>query len=395
MDAPINPQAPAAPMSRTDKILCRIDKSMKVLEIGPSFSPLVPKADGWNSYAIDHDDDEGLRAKYINANVDLTRIEKVDFLWRGELLTDIMPHQHHGTFDACIASHVIEHLTNPIETLRSLQSVIKPDGVVSLAVPDKRYCFDYFKPLSMTGDLLYADACARRRHTRATAYTHLAYNVTHDGAIGWGQHPVNKFAFAHSLKDAKAIFDRVTEADDSPYEDFHGWYYTPSSFRLIILELNALGVLDWMEDTFFPSSGCEFYITLTRGKMHFASEEAMEAKRLELLLAMMQDLGEQCAYLAAGSAPAAAVPALDAASVRAASLQQLSQTAEAIAAQQSAVLQQLEKQGRQLRKIRKAVRVLNALSWPVRKAGQTGSDLYRRRDDVRRSLVERLRKLWP
>ena len=108
MDASLPPVNVAA-MSRTDKLLCRLDRSMKILEIGPSYNPVAPKAEGWNCFSIDHDTQENLRAKYTGHPVDIRRIEPVDFIWRDGPLDAVIPEEHMGTFDACIASHVIEH----------------------------------------------------------------------------------------------------------------------------------------------------------------------------------------------------------------------------------------------------------------------------------------------
>jgi len=49
-------------------------------------------------------------------------------------------------FDYCLASHVIEHIPNPIAFFQSIAHLLKPGGVLSLAVPDKRYTFDFFQP---------------------------------------------------------------------------------------------------------------------------------------------------------------------------------------------------------------------------------------------------------
>ena len=56
------------------------------LEIGPSHSPLAPKAAGFNVEILDHAPAQDLRVKYRNAGVDIDHIEEVDFVWRGESL---------------------------------------------------------------------------------------------------------------------------------------------------------------------------------------------------------------------------------------------------------------------------------------------------------------------
>lgn len=294
-------------MDRTDKLMCRIDRSMKILELGPGFSPVTPKSGGWNSWSVDHADQDSLREKYRNEpSVDTTKIEPVDFIWRGGDLDGAIPKEHHNTFDACIASHVIEHLPNPLGFFRSTERLLKPTGVISLAIPDKRFCFDYFKNVSLAGEFLEADFLNRRSHSKKTAFNNVAYDITSDGRSGWGQHGVQNLAFVYSLVDARHIFEDTNESKWSTYVDHHAWYYTPSSFRLVVLELNALDLLDWNIDVEFPSEGVEFWVTLKRGKIAFASNSELQAKRLDLMTGIFGDLGVQIAFLTAGRAAAGA-----------------------------------------------------------------------------------------
>ena len=79
----------------------------------------------------------------------------------------------HGTFDAFVASHVIEHTPDLIAFLDSAAALLKPEGVVVLAVPDKRYCFDYFQPLTTTGQIIESHSELRSRHNRRLAFDHL------------------------------------------------------------------------------------------------------------------------------------------------------------------------------------------------------------------------------
>lgn len=41
-----------------------------------------------------------------------------------------------GSFDAITANHVLEHLRDPLATLRQLVAMLRPDGVIYLSVPD-------------------------------------------------------------------------------------------------------------------------------------------------------------------------------------------------------------------------------------------------------------------
>ena len=285
-------------MSRLDKLLVRIDKSMKVLEIGPSFSPIVPKAEGWNAWTVDHTDQEGLREKYrTDPAVDANRIGPVDFVWDSGDLDVAVPVEHHGTFDACIASHVIEHMPNPVGFYRSLETLIRPTGVVALVVPDKRFCFDYFRPLSMTSDFISAHSLNRRRHSKKTAFDHTAYTVSSDNSPAWGQHPVGDLRFYSTLTAAYHLLATTDEAEAAPYVDYHAWCYTPSSFKLVMLELNVLELIDWQVDIDYPAEGCEFIVILKNGRLRFTSDDALQEARKALLQGMLADVAAQYDYL--------------------------------------------------------------------------------------------------
>lgn len=285
-------------MDRVQKLLFRIDRSMKVLEIGPSYNPIAPKSQGWNSWSVDHANQEELKEKYrSDASVDVSRIEAVDFMWHSGDLYSAVPAEHHNTFSACVASHVIEHFPNPIGFFRSMSRLITAEGVISLAVPDKRFCFDYFKPISLTGDLLYADYKSRTRHSKCTAFNHVAYSVFSDNVGAWAQHPVRSIGFVHSIDDAKKTYDAADEDKSGPYIDYHGWFYTPSSFMLAMIELNYLNIIDWTLDSYFPTVGCEFFITLKKGKTTYASESDFNDQRLALLKDILGEVRTQQEYL--------------------------------------------------------------------------------------------------
>jgi SAM-dependent methyltransferase len=53
-----------------------------------------------------------------------------------------------GGYDAVLASHVIEHVANPLGALDEWKRVIKPDGLVVLVVPHRDGTFDHQRPLT-------------------------------------------------------------------------------------------------------------------------------------------------------------------------------------------------------------------------------------------------------
>jgi hypothetical protein len=290
--------------TRNEILLSPVQRTMKIVEIGPAFSPVAPKAEGWDVKSIDHLSRNDLVEKYRGATgVDVSRIEDVDFIWTDGEISNAVPAHLHGSFDALIASHVIEHAPDLIAFLYSFATLLKPIGIVALAVPDKRYCFDYFKPLTTTGDVLAAHAQSRTRHTPSNAFNEVAYNASNNGSIVWGQEPIGDLQLIHSLGEAYDCFQAMSEAANAPYRDMHAWRFTPASFRLLILELAWIGVCDWKVERSEPAEGCEFLIWLRRGGHEAArslSPPVLTQHRLALLKEVLRDLGEQIDFLSRG-----------------------------------------------------------------------------------------------
>lgn len=283
--------------TRNETLLAPIDRTMNIIEIGPSFSPVAPKADGWKVHSIDHLPREALVEKYTGeAGVDTSRIEEVDFIWTGGPLSSAVPESLHGSFDALIASHVIEHSPDLIGFLESMATLLHPKGVVALAVPDKRYCFDYFKPLTMAGDVLMAHAERRTRHSRINAFNEVAYSAAMAGSMVWTQEPVRDLSLVHPLEKARDVYLSLAEQTDAPYHDMHAWRFIPASFELLLLELAWLGETDWQVEQITPPSGCEFLAWLRRGGHHAAqslSAGDLATRRLDLLKRILLETNEQ------------------------------------------------------------------------------------------------------
>ena len=80
--------------------------------------------------------------------------EEVDFLWDGRPYVELIGRRH--AYDWIIGSHVLEHTTDLLGFLNDCDSLLKKGGVLSLVVPDKRYCFDRFRPLTDVGRVIDA-----------------------------------------------------------------------------------------------------------------------------------------------------------------------------------------------------------------------------------------------
>lgn len=230
------------------------------LEIGPSFNPILPKRDGFRVETIDHADADALRAKYASLpGVDASRIEHVDHVWRGEPLSELVGR---GRFDSVVASHVIEHTPDLLGFMKECEQVLAPGGRLVLAGPDRRRCFDFFRPASTTGSVLQAHHERRTLHAPGSAFDFVANFCTIDGQQGNGNETAESFSLSHPVTVAGGAFAAFAESGD--YLDCHAWVFTPSSFRLIASDLAALEAIELKEESFWETPTLEFVMVLSR-----------------------------------------------------------------------------------------------------------------------------------
>ena len=295
---------------RVATLLKGIDRSAKILELGASVAPCVPRSAGWDVTVVDHGTQEELVEKYrIDPNVNTANIESVDFVWRRGAMHDVVPEPMHGSFDVLIASHVIEHLPDPIGFLQSASRLLHlQHGAVVLAVPDKRWCFDCLKQVSSTGQFLAAHRMGAQRHGLIARFDHSAYIAFDNGRGAWARERLPGLKLADTLENAYSQFQNWSPDPATPYVDSHGWAMTPASFELLILEINALGLTDWHVEWLLPCWGMEFYVRLSRGRLQFATHAEREDRRMELLKRIILELREQSDWMI-GEPPAAEIPA--------------------------------------------------------------------------------------
>ena len=103
-----------------------------------------------------------LRAEYPElADWDVTEPDIID---DGEKLEKVAPESQ----DFIVANHFLEHTENPIGTIQTHLGKLKPGGVLFYAVPDKRFTFDFRRPVTplahMVADYEQGPEISRREH---------------------------------------------------------------------------------------------------------------------------------------------------------------------------------------------------------------------------------------
>lgn len=268
-------------MNRNEKLLKYVSKDGCGLEIGPSFSPIAPKKDGYNVHIIDHMSHEQLAEKYRDHHVTLENIEEVDFVWQGESYAELTGKSNY--YDWIIASHVIEHAPDFIAFLNDCASILKDEGVLSLAIPDKRYCFDHYRPISGLSQIIDRHFEKKNAHTPGSVAEYFLNIVTKGGCIAWDANTAGEYCLNHSIDDALQAMSLVVE--EGSKLDIHAWCFTPHSFRLIIHDLFCLGLIPFKEVEFFPTEGCEFHVALSR------RGHALQEARLDILKRVESEIG--------------------------------------------------------------------------------------------------------
>jgi SAM-dependent methyltransferase len=131
------------------------------LEIGALHSP-TPLPPGASSRFVDRFQVDELRREYPElAELDLVEVDIVDDGERLETIAD-------ASQDFIVANHFLEHCEDPIGTIGNHLGKLRPGGVLFYTVPDKRYTFDFRRPLTplahMIDDHEKGPAGSRREH---------------------------------------------------------------------------------------------------------------------------------------------------------------------------------------------------------------------------------------
>ena len=249
-----------SPMDRMEILRSFFKKTGFILEIGPSYNPVAPKSQGYNVETVDYICADDLKKKYKDdPSIDISRIEEVDYVTGGGRLTNLIKNKK---YDYIIASHVIEHVPDIITYLKDCESLLKENGVLILAIPDKRFCFDVYQSLTSTGDVLQAYFEQRTKHHIGKIFDHFAYNAYNDGRLAWSQDELGSLKLTNSISEATQLFNKKKESTE--YFDIHGWRFTPASFRLIINDLYEAGYTKLRESNFHDTVRFEFFLTMSR-----------------------------------------------------------------------------------------------------------------------------------
>jgi SAM-dependent methyltransferase len=286
-------------MDRRLEILRHIAPGTRGIEVAPWHSPIVPPGGERAVVVLDVLDRQALlaRAKADPAidRAAIAHIGEVDLVGSASEIAELARARFgaEARFDFVISSHNLEHLPDPVRFLRGCETLLAPGGVVAMAVPDKRACFDFFRPHSGTGELLDAWHERRERPSFAQIFGQTAYNAGlrgRDGVTGAFTIDDNpgQVTLLGDVAQAYATWRALIDSNDTGYHDTHCWTFTPSSLELILTELILLGIIAFDIVAVSPPLGCEFFVHLRKRPESAAAPSGL-AERREWLLAQTTD----------------------------------------------------------------------------------------------------------
>lgn len=230
------------------------------IEIGPLDRPIMPRPGSAVLYA-DHLDRDGLRAKYeAHAPVDGDAIPDIDFVIDDAGLRAGVADQR---LHYVIASHVIEHIPNPIAWLADIHALLVDGGVLVLAIPDLRRCFDALRRPSTAAEWIEAHLDNRTKPSPSRIFDAMCNEVQINGTISWNYDPDPRDLILSRTADAAyKIAKRLKKSDE--YMDVHCWTFTPGSFCNLMRTVAATGLLSLRLDRMTETMAQEFLVRLRR-----------------------------------------------------------------------------------------------------------------------------------
>ena len=236
--------------------------TMAGLEIGALDRPTVTPAAG-NIRFADYRTTEELRRHYASQPwIAPQAIVDVDIVLGARSLPDVLADQ--PRFDYVVASHVIEHVPDVIGWLQQISAILKPGGRLCLAIPDKRYSFDYLGPLSSFGDLV--DAHLSQRTAPSVKQVYEFYRSAADVSVvrAW-LGLVDARRLSH-WSTAEGALQKCRELQAGASLEVHCFRFTPQSFATIFDELLVHELTDFRIARFSETAPfeLEFFVSLEK-----------------------------------------------------------------------------------------------------------------------------------
>lgn len=161
--------------------------------------------------------------------------------------------------------------------------MLKQNGILSIAVPDKRFTLDHFRMVTTTGKVIN-DYLSKEQYGSMGALTdYWNHVVRRDGLESWPRTQDKKikkeYAFIHDEEFNRKNYKESVGVKGA--RDFHQNVFTPASFELLIYELWEYDLIDLKIETLYDTTAEEFIVSMRKAQQRpvMTDEERMELIR--------------------------------------------------------------------------------------------------------------------
>src|ERR1700712_4627387 len=236
-----------------------IPKKGRMLEIGPLDNPQL----NFNSpdyYSIDVFTKAQLIENYKDdSNVNKDKIIEPSFI---VVNNDYSPIQH--KFRTIFSSHNIEHMPCVVTFLNNLEQLLDDDGCIYFVIPDKRYCFDYYKKETDIYDVLQLFYEKNSRPRLMDVLKMKTQSTHNDSYAHWSS---DNHGIDHSEASLVQLYEPILrQYNTGVYIDAHVSTFTPHSFMKIIGMLSKLKLINLEVHKLYHTlrGATEFYAILKK-----------------------------------------------------------------------------------------------------------------------------------
>lgn len=230
------------------------------LEIAPLNRPIL-RSEEWNVRYLDHLSADELRVKYKDhTNIVQEEILHVDYVVGGAGLKVAVGDDR---FAAVVASHVIEHVPNPISWLNEIHDICVDGGIAVFAAPDRLRCFDALRRPTVPADWLGAWLSNTNKPTMTNVIDAWLNECNWNRSLDW-EGEVDELNLKHNRQPLLALQMAAEVAHSDDYTDVHCWGFQPDELFYIFHVLSVLDLFPFEFVEFRHTSGDEFLLRLRR-----------------------------------------------------------------------------------------------------------------------------------
>ena len=245
MTATVTNELPAgmleAEEGRRAFVMSRLQASRPGLEIAPYFHPVTDRTRHDVFYVDCIDNDEIQRKAAANPGSTGRPVPWIDAVWvPGRRLAECVEGRRFGY---AIASHVLEHVPNPIGWLQEILECVDIGGCIAILLPHKHYSMDYYRPLTSFSQVVGWSVEKPVRPTAVQVMDFLSQSFCDDGRVSFDGPPSFERAPRHYSDQQALDFARYVHDTDN-YLDVHCTVWTPQSFVDVFSRVRRLGLLD-------------------------------------------------------------------------------------------------------------------------------------------------------